>query len=145
MDWFSLLKFIHVTSFAAWFGTVFASLFVLRTLQPELTGPPENTALHQQLLKKFIQLETKVADAGFKTAVISGLVLAFFFYGWSVWIFVKIGLVILQVIFTMSYIIKAIQPLTYPCSTDEYRKWYKLFAISFTMFALILLVTFFLL
>ncbi|MEC9486110.1 MAG: hypothetical protein UMU76_01225 [Prosthecochloris sp.] len=59
--------------------------------------------------------------------------------------FVKIGLVALQLALTMGYIIKQIQPLAYPCNPAEYRKWYQLFTISLSMFALVLLVTFFLL
>ncbi|ACF46618.1 MAG: hypothetical protein OQK66_01990 [Prosthecochloris sp.] len=145
MDWYTLLKFIHVTSFALWLGTVFASIFLLRTLEPVLTGSEKEIARYPEFLKTYIKLETSVADKGFKTTVISGLLLALFFHGWTLWVFVKIGLIILQVVLTMSYIIKAIQPLSYPCSPGDYANWYKLFSISLTMFALVLLVTFFLL
>ena len=143
MDWLALLRFIHVTSFATWFGTVFASLFVLKTLEPKLAGSTDETADYPKFLQNFIKLETKVADAGFKTAIISGLLLAIFFHGWTIGVLVKSGLIILQVVLTMGYIIKAIQPLTYPCSRSDYKKWYILFTISLSMFALVLGVTFF--
>lgn len=145
MDWYVLLRFIHIVSFAAWFGTVFASLFLLKTLEPKLTdstGKPEEYA---KLLRSYIKHETKVADAAFKITIASGLLLAFLTHTWSIPLFIKIALVILQVVMTMGYIVKAIQPLTYPCSASDYKKWYNLFAISLSMFALVLSVSFFLL
>ena len=145
MDWHIILRFIHITSFAAWFGTVFASLFVLKTLEPKLTGSPADTAAYPEFLRTFIKRETKVADAGFKIAIVSGLLLAFFFHGWTIGVLVKSGFIILQVALTMGYIIKAIQPLNYPCTRSAYKKWYNLFTISLSMFALVLGVTFFLL
>lgn len=145
MDWHALLRFVHITSFAIWFGSVFASLFVLKVLEPKLTGPSEEVADFPGTLQNFIKLETKVGDTGFKTAVVSGLLLAFFYHGWTVGILVKSILIILQVALTMGYIIKAIHPLSYPCSGSDYRKWYNLFTISLLMFALVLGVTFFLL
>ena len=145
MDWHTILRFIHITSFAAWFGTVFTSLFVLKTLEPKLTGSATDTATYPDFLQSFIKRETKVADAGFKIAIVSGLLLAFFFHGWTIGVLVKSGLIILQVVLTMGYIIKAIQPLTYPCTRSEYKKWYNLFTISLSMFALVLGITFFLL
>ncbi|UZJ40568.1 hypothetical protein OO006_09380 [Prosthecochloris sp. SCSIO W1101] len=145
MDWHAILRFIHVTSFATWFGTVFASLFFLKTLEPKLTGPDNDPGDYPMLLQTYIKLETKVADAGFKTAIVSGLLLAFFFHGWTVGIMIKVGIIVLQVALTMGYIIKAIQPLQYPCSRSDYKKWYNLFTISLTMFALVLSITFFLL
>jgi len=145
MNWHSLLLFIHVTSFAIWFGTVFASLFLLRTLEPRLTAKDGNTAEYTSLLHTYIRLETKVADTGFKTAVVTGLLLAFLFHGWTLWVFVKAGLIVLQVALTMGYIVKAIQPISYPCDAGEYARWYRLFTISLTMFALVLGVSFFLL
>ncbi|WP_294347117.1 hypothetical protein [Prosthecochloris sp.] len=145
MDWYAILRFIHVTSFATWFGTVFASLFFLKTLEPKLTGPDSDPGDYPMLLQTYIKLETKVADAGFKTAIASGLLLALFFHGWSIAIAVKVVIIVLQVALTMGYIIKAIQPLHYPCSRSDYKKWYNLFTISLSMFALVLVVTFFLL
>lgn len=143
MDWHAILRLIHVTSFATWFGTVFASLFLLKTLEPKLTGPNNDPGDYPLLLQTYIKLETKVADAGFKTAIVSGLLLAFFFHGWTIPVLIKTGLIILQVALTMGYIIKAIHPLKYPCSRSDYKKWYNLFTISLTMFALVLGVTFF--
>ena len=145
MDWHAILRFIHVTSFATWFGTVFASLLLLKTLEPKLTGPNNNLGDYPTFLQTYIRLETKVADAGFKTAIISGILLAFFFHGWTTGILIKLGLIILQVVLTMGYIIKAIHPLNYPCPYSDYKKWYNLFTISLSMFALVLGVTFFLL
>jgi len=145
MDWHTVLRFIHITSFATWFGTVFASLIVLRALAPHLTGSAGDIADYPDFLQRFIKLETRVADTGFKTALVSGLLLAVFFHGWTVGLFIKTGLIILQVALTMGYIIKAIQPLSYPCSESDYKKWYTLFTISLSMFALVLSVTFFLL
>ncbi len=145
MEWFNILKCIHVTSFAAWFGTVLTSIFLLKTFQPKLTGDRDAVADFPQLLRTYIQLETSVADKAFKLTVGSGLLLAWFYHGWDLWIGVKIGLVVLQVALTLGYIVIAIQPLAYPVSDREYARWYKLFAISLTMFALVLGITFFLL
>ncbi len=145
MDWHTILRFIHVTSFATWFGTVFASLFLLKALEPKLTVSAEALADYPQLLRTYIKLETNVADAAFKLTVASGLLLAFFFHGWTLGVFLKTGLIILQVALTMGYIVKAIQPLEYPCTLSEYKKWYRLFTISLCMFALVLGATFFLL
>ncbi len=143
MDWHTLLRLIHVTSFATWFGTVFASFFLLKTLEPKLTGPEDELGEYPRFLQTYIKLETKVADTGFKATIVTGLLLAFFFHGWTLPLFIKSGLIILQVALTMGYIIKAIQPLKYPCSSSDYKKWYNLFATSFSMFALVLVVTFF--
>ncbi len=143
VTWYTLLKFIHVTSFAIWFGTVFASVFLLKTLEPALTGKEADVARYPEFLKTYIKQETAVADTGFKTAVVSGLLLAFFFHGWTLWVSVKAGLIVLQVALTMRYIIKSIQPLRYPCPRQAYINWYKLFGISLTMFAMVLSVTFF--
>lgn len=143
MDWHAILRLIHVASFATWFGTVFASLFLLKTLEPKLTGSNKDSGDYPLLLQTYIKLETKVADAGFKIAIVSGLLLAFFFHGWTIPVLIKTGLIILQVALTMGYIVKAIHPLKYPCSRSDYKKWYNLFTISLTMFALVLGVTFF--
>ncbi|NTU54081.1 MAG: hypothetical protein HGA97_10360 [Chlorobiaceae bacterium] len=144
MNFQALLRLVHITGFAAWFGTIFASLFLLRTLEPGLTGEKKEADVHTLLLRRFIKLETKVADVAVISVILSGLLLAHFYEGWSTWVFTKIGLVILQIALTIGYIIKAIQPITYPCKASAYRPWYHLFAISFTMFGIILLTTFFL-
>ncbi len=142
----TILRLIHVTCFAAWFGTVLASLFLLKTLEPKLTGKEEGSpAEYSKLLQNFIRLETKVADTAFKAVILSGLLLAGLYHGWHLAVFIKIGLVVLQVALTLGYIMRSIRPLTYPCTPSEYAKWYRLFSISLSMFALVLLTTFFLL
>jgi len=145
MDMKTILLFVHVTCFAAWFGTVLASLFLLRTLESRLTETAESAVENGFLLREFIRLETKVADVAFIGVVLSGILLASLFHGWTFWVIVKSLLIVLQVALTMGYIIRAIQPLTYPCTIEAFRIWYKQFAISLTMFALVLCVTFFLL
>ncbi|MBN1278180.1 MAG: hypothetical protein K9I59_02095 [Chlorobium sp.] len=145
MDVKTILLFVHITCFAAWFGTVLASLFLLKTLESRLTGTAERAAEYALLLREFIKRETKVADAAFIGVVLSGILLASLFHGWTFWVILKSLLIVLQVALTMGYIIRAIQPLSYPCSPESFRNWYKLFAISLTMFALVLGVTFFLL
>jgi len=144
MDFHALLRLAHITGFAAWFGTILATLFLLKALEPGLTGEKEQAEEHSLLLRRFIKLETKVADVAVISVLLSGLLLAHFYEGWTPWAFAKIGLMILQIALTMGYIVKAIQPITYPCDTAKYRAWYRLFAISLSMFAIVLLVTFFL-
>jgi putative membrane protein len=135
---------MHITGFAAWFGTIFATLFLLKTLEPGLTGEQQQAEEYQILLRRFIKFETKVADVAVITVLLSGLLLAHFWQGWTPWVFAKIGLLILQIALTLGYIIKAIQPLAYPCETSAYSVWYRLFTISFSMFGIVLLLTFFL-
>lgn len=144
MNFHALLRVIHITGFAAWFGTIFATLFLLRTLEPGLTGEKKQAEEYSLLLRRFIRLETKVADVAVISVMVSGLLLAHFWQGWTPWVFAKIGLMILQIALTLGYIIKAIQPLAYPCEPSKYNAWYRLFTISFSMFAIILAVTFFL-
>jgi putative membrane protein len=144
MDFHALLRVIHITGFAAWFGTIFATLFLLKTLEPGLTGEKKQAEEYSLLLRRFIKLETKVADVAVISVLLSGLLLAHFYEGWHPWVFAKIGLIILQIALTMGYIVKAIQPITYPCDAVKYHAWYRLFTISFSMFGIVLLVTFFL-
>jgi putative membrane protein len=144
MNFHALLRIIHITGFASWFGTIFASLFLLKTLEPGLTGEKNQAEEYSLLLRRFIRLETKVADVSVISVILSGLLLAHFYEGWSPWVSAKIVLLILQIALTMGYIIKAIQPVVYPCDTTQYRAWYRLFTISFSMFGIILMVTFFL-
>lgn len=144
MDFHALLRVIHITGFAAWFGTIFASFFLLKTLEPGLTGEKQKADDYSLLLRRFIKLETKVADVAVISVILSGLLLAQFYVGWTPWVFVKIGLVLLQIALTMGFIVKAIQPISYPCDSMKYTAWYKLFTISFSMFGIILIVTFFL-
>lgn len=144
MDFHAILRLVHITGFAAWFGTIFASMFLLRTLEPGMTGDEETAKAHKALLMRFIGLETKVADVAVVSVLVSGLLLAHFYHGWTLWVAVKIGLLVLQIAFTMGFIVKKIQPITYPCDASRYATWYQLFGISLTMFALVLAVTFFL-
>jgi putative copper export protein len=145
MDIHALLRLLHITCFAAWFGTVLSSLFLLKILENRLTGSEGESREFAALLKHYIRLETRVTDFVFTGCVITGILLAVFFHGWSLWVLVKSGLIMLQVILTMGYVIRSIRPVTYPCTRAEYRNWYRLFTISLCMFALILLITFFLL
>jgi hypothetical protein len=143
MDFHALLRLIHITGFAAWFGTIFASMFLLKTLEPGMTGDEATAKEHKALLMRFIGLETRVADAAVVSVLVSGLLLAHFYHGWTIWVAVKIVLLILQIALTMGYIVKRIQPIAYPCDTARYASWYRLFAISFTMFGIVLAVSFF--
>jgi len=141
----TLLRFLHITSFAAWFGSVLASIYFLKTIEDKLTGNASNTTEYTALLQRYIKLETKIADTGFKVTIITGILLATIYYGWTLWVFVKIALIALQVFLTIGYIKRSIHKLKYPCSVADYKRWYRLFSISLTMFALVLLISFFLL
>ena len=145
MELHALLRFLHITSFAAWFGTVLSSLFLLKTLEKRLTDTESDSTAYAALLQHYIKLETKVADVAFIGVILSGILLAGLYHGWTIWVFVKSGLIVLQVALTLGYIMRSIRPLTYPCSLVQYQNWYRLFGISLSMFALVLLVTFFLL
>ncbi|NTW51084.1 MAG: hypothetical protein HGB22_00645 [Chlorobiaceae bacterium] len=144
MEFHAILRLVHITGFAAWFGTIFASFFLLKTLEPGLTGDGSQAQEYRVLLMRFIKLETKVADVAVISVILSGLLLAHFYQGWSPWVFTKIVLLVLQIALTMGYIVKVIQRITYPCDALQYRSWYRLFTISFSMFAVVLAVTFFL-
>jgi putative membrane protein len=139
----SILRLVHITGFAAWFGTIFASMFLLKTLEPGLTGEEAQAGEYRRLLMRFIGLETKVADVAVISVLVSGLLLAHLYHGWTEWVVVKIVLLILQIALTMGYIVRRIQPITYPCNLTRYGAWYRLFAISLTMFGVVLAVTFF--
>jgi len=141
----TLLRFVHITSFAAWFGSVLASIFFLKTIEEKLTGNAGNTAEYSSLLQRYIKLETNVADTGFKMVIVTGILLAALYHGWTIWVFVKIALIVVQVALTLGYITRSIRTLSYPCSIADYKRWYRLFTISLSMFALVLTVSFFLL
>ena len=145
MVFHTILRFVHIVSFAAWFGTILASLFFLKAIESKLTGNDNNTAEYAQLLQRFLKLETKVADVAVIGVILSGILLAAFYHGWTVWVFVKSLLIVLQIALTIGYILRSVRTLTYPCSKQEYNSWYRLFGISLTMFALVLFVSFFLL
>ncbi|NTU93255.1 MAG: hypothetical protein HGA56_04495 [Chlorobiaceae bacterium] len=141
----AILRLVHITGFAAWFGTIFASMFLIKTLEPGMTDTEDKAKEYKGLLMRFIGLETKVADVAVVSVVLSGLLLTHFYHGWSIWAIMKIVLLVVQVALTMGYIVRKIQPITYPCDTTRFASWYRLFAISLTMFSLVLAVTFFLL
>jgi len=145
MFFHTILRFLHIVCFASWFGTVMASLFFLKAVESKLTGNNGNHTEFAALLKRFIKLETKVADVAVIGVILSGIMLAVFYHGWTIWVFVKSLLIVLQVALTIGYIIRSVRILSYPCSKSEYASWYRLFGISLTMFALVLIVTFFLL
>ena len=145
MVFHTILRFLHIIFFAAWFGSVLASLFFLKALESKLTDKDDNTAEYAQMLQRFIKLETKVADVAVIGVILSGIMLTAFYHGWTIWVFVKSLLIVLQIALTIGYIIRSVRSLTYPCSKREYASWFRLFGISLTMFTLVLLVTFFLL
>jgi|GEM_PF-382161 len=145
MAFHTILRFLHIIFFASWFGTVMASLFVLKALESKLTGNDVYNTEFAALLQRFLKLETKVADVAVIGVIFSGIMLAAFFHGWTIWVFVKSFLIVLQVTLTIGYIMHSVRTITYPCSKREYANWYRLFGISLTMFALILIVTFFIL
>ncbi|HWR00733.1 MAG TPA: hypothetical protein VN371_02635 [Chlorobaculum sp.] len=142
MNFHAILRLVHITGFAAWFGTIFASFFLLKTFEPVLTGEEKQAQEQRLLLMRFIKFETKVADVAVICVILSGLLLAHFYQGWTPWVFTKIALLILQIALTMGFIFKVIRPMTYPCDALEYSAWYRLFAISITMFAIVLTTTF---
>ena len=141
----TLLRLLHVTSFAAWFGSVLASLYFLNSIEEKLTGNASNIGEYTSLLQRYIKLETKVADTGFKVVIVTGILLATLYHGWTLWVFVKIALIVLQVALTLGYITRSIRTLSYPCTVADYKRWYRLFTISLSMFAVVLSVSFFLL
>lgn len=139
---YSLLVFLHVTCFALWMGAVAASLFVIRTLEPRLTNPDFATK-DSELLKAYIRYEVKLVDTAFFGVLFTGIALAQFYIGWTLWTIVKLALYFVQFGATMLYIATFIKPLVYPCSTREYKRWYGLFATSFSLFFVVLLWTYF--
>jgi uncharacterized membrane protein len=145
MDIHTILRFFHIIFFASWFGIVLASVFFLKAIEEKLTTHDGYNAEYAGLLQRFLKLETKVADVAVIGVIISGIMLAGFYHGWTTWVFVKSGLIILQIVLTIGYIMRSVRTLSYPCSRSAYGNWYRLFSISLTMFALVLLVTFFLL
>ena len=145
MVFHTIVRFLHIIFFASWFGTILASLFFLKAIENKLTGCDGNTAEFAALLQRFVKLETKVADVAVIGVILSGILLAVFYHGWTLWVGAKIVLMVLQIGLTIGYILRSVRTLTYPCSKLEYNSWYRLFGISLTMFALVLFVSFFLL
>lgn len=138
----SVLLLSHVVCFALWFGAVAASMLVIRTLEPRLTNP-DRASLDAELLKTYIRYEVKLVDAAFFGALLTGVALAHFYVGWTLWSVVKLSLYFVQFAATMLYIAKFIKPLAYPCSRRDYKRWYGLFAVSFSLFSITLMWTYF--
>ncbi len=106
MDLHALLRLMHITSFAAWFRTVLASLFLLKTLEPELTDNASDAPKYAAILKQFNKRETKVADVAFIGVILSETLLAWLYHGWCEWVFVKTALLVVQAAVAMGYIIR---------------------------------------
>jgi hypothetical protein len=140
---YNTLLFIHVTCFALWFGAVAASLLVVRTFQSRLTDLSRDPSDDLLLFRAYIRKETRLVDVVFIGLIISGTALAHFYMGWTTWVFVKLGLLVLQFICTIGYVFTTITKISYPCPPDVYRRWYILFGISFFFFAITLLTVFF--
>lgn len=136
------LLMIHVVCFAIWMGAIAASLLVVHTFEPRLTRP-DGLASDGELLRAYIRHEVKLVDVVFLSLMISGIALAHFYTGWNSWVFLKIGLFIAQFAATMAFVFLRIRPITYPCTPAIYRRWYQLFGVSFSFFAVTLLVVYF--
>lgn len=140
---YKALLLVHVVSFALWFGAVAASLLVIRTLQDRLTDSPNFRPEDEQLLRGYIRKEVKLVDVVFLLLIASGILLAQFVTGWRPWVIVKLVLLVLQFAATMAYIRLFIWGITYPTTPQIYRRWYGLFAVSLSFFAVILLYVYF--
>ncbi|NTV62528.1 MAG: hypothetical protein HGA65_03185 [Oscillochloris sp.] len=136
------LLMIHVLCFALWMGAVVASLLVVHTFEGRLTRP-DGLASDGELLRSYIRHEVKLVDVAFTTLLISGITLAQFYIGWNSWVFLKLGLFIAQFGATVGMIYARIRQITYPCTPTLYRRWYQLFGVSFSFFAVTLLVVYF--
>ena len=145
MVFHTILRFLHIIFFASWFGTILASLFLLKALEEKLTSSEGNHEEYASLLRRFLKLETKVADVAVIGVILTGILLAALYHGWTIWVFVKSLLIVLQIALTIGYIMHSVRNISYPCSRQEFGKWYRLFGISLIMFTLVLMVTFFLL
>ncbi|MBX0329003.1 hypothetical protein K2Z83_15095 [Oscillochloris sp. ZM17-4] len=136
------LLLIHVVCFALWFGAIVASLLVVRTLESRLTAA-DATAADAEIIRSYIRREVKLVDVVFVGLLVSGSILAQLYIGWTSWVLIKISLFIAQFIATMAFIFLRIRPISYPCSTQVYRRWYQLFSVSIGFFAITLLVVYF--
>ena len=125
MVFHTIVRFLHIIFFASWFGTILASLFFLKAIENKLTGCDGNTAEFAALLQRFVKLETKVADVAVIGVILSGILLAVFYHGWTLWVGAKIVLMVLQIGLTIGYILRSVRTLTYPCSKLEYNSWYR--------------------
>ncbi len=81
MVFHTILRFVHIVSFAAWFGTILASLFFLKAIESKLTGNGNGNSTKEfaALLQRFLKLETKVADVAVIGVILSGILLAVFY------------------------------------------------------------------
>lgn len=145
IDAYATLRLVHITCFAAWMGNVIASRFFIRSIEEKMTDQQGDAEPYRSIMMRFIKAETKITDIAVPGVLISGLMLAGLYHGWTFQVILKGILFATQVILTLGYIAKAIRPLSYPCTTRDYQKWYRLFSISFTMFGIILYTSFFLL
>lgn len=139
---YSTLLLVHIVCFALWFGAVAASLLVIRILEPRLTNAETGTR-DAELLRAYIRQEVKLVDVAFFGVFLSGVLLAQFFVGWSVWTVIKLLLYLMQFAATMFYLVRFVRPLAYPCSVVEYRRWYGVFAVALFFFTLTLSWTYF--
>lgn len=140
---YQFLLLIHVACFALWMGAVAASALMVRTFEPRLTTNAGDVTTDAALMRAYIRREVKFVDVVFAGVLISGIALAQLYTGWTPWVLTKIGLFVAQFVATMAYIQVFIRPLTYPCSPSLYRRWYGLFAVSLSFFAITLIVVFF--
>ncbi len=142
MSVYQWLLLIHVVCFAIWFGSVVVSWLLIRALEERLTDP-QRAAQFAELLRHYIRLETRVVDVAFVGVVVTGVVLAQFFVGWSPWVIGKLVLYLIQFGLTLWYLLVHLRPLRYPCSPREYRRWYELLTLSFVVFGASLVWTYF--
>jgi len=82
-------------------------------------------------------------DVVFTAVILSGVLLAQFYTGWTTWVAIKMILIFAQFAATIGFIHRYVRSLTYPTTPDLYRRWYVLFTISLSFFTVILLVVFF--
>jgi putative membrane protein len=111
-------------------------------LESRLTNP-DTGKRDEELLRSYIKLEMKLVDVSFILVAISGAALAQFYIGWNYWTITKTGLYLTQFLITMAYLVKYIRPIVYPCSQQEYKRWYGIFGLAFSLFTITLVFTFF--
>ncbi len=138
---YHFLLMLHVVCFALWMGAVVASLLVVHTFESRLTRP-DALASDGELLRAYIRHEVKLVDVVFVSLMISGVALAQFYIGWNSWVLLKVSLFIAQFAATIGFVYLRIRPITYPCSPALYRRWYQLFGVSLSFFAITLLVVY---
>ncbi len=142
MDIYRWLVLVHVVCFAIWFGSVVVSWLLIRALEERLTDA-QRAEPFAALLRHYIRLETRVVDVAFVGVVVTGVAMAQFFVGWSPWVVGKLVLYLVQFGVTLWYLLVHLRPLCYPCTAREYRRWYELLTLSFVVFGLSLVWTYF--